>query len=1119
MLTIKLRDDNFAKWAFQFQSVLRGYKLFGHFDGTTLCPLKFVVDSDNGVTREVTVAYTEWETIDMALLSLLLATLTDEAMEYVIGCRTAYEAWINLVDQYATVSKSRINNLKTELHIIQKGSDTIDRYLLRLKHIREQLSAAGESISDNDVMIAGLAGLPKEYGVIRTIILDRESTLTLKEFRALLLGTEREIEGEMNTITQNLSALYIQGSSSSSNTGSSSNIGSSSFASSSNSHSYAHIPAITAGTITVVPYDSQSSLPPPPQVQQSYYSPQLQLQFQKPYYFPPPPLFSNDSYGYGFSAHSSGQHASKSQSSNAQSGSFGNHYRGNNNYRGGNNYRNNTGFRGRGHNLRNSRGSRQLGNGNNNWSGIVDTRTTVVIECQICNKRGHTAVNCFHRNTNIPITGSKKITIRNGTSLPIKNIGSTTLQTLTHSLVLNKVLHVPNIARSLLSVKQLCADNKSWFICDDSEFFVHDKKTKEIVYQGKSKMSRIPFPVRTDRWTSHFQKVHTDIWGPSPCPIYREIQIMQALKALYLSQVVFPFTSPPNNNNSVITDVDQNCIQTRLKTGTITRKSYVGCLASLPQLHSLHLDDFSAADFSTNLSAHVSGGFSFLADITNCEEPRTFKAASLKPEWQIAMQEEFNALKTQGTWILVPPPSNWSVIGSKWVYKVKKNPDGSISRFKARLVAHGYTQEQGLDYSETFSPVVRHTTVRLILALATQFNWQLRQLDIKNAFLHGDLVEDVYMKQPQGFVDATCPGHVCKLVKSLYGLKQAPRAWNSKFISYLPAIRFQSSLLDSSLFVKVNGGDIILLLLCVDDIILTGSNSVKIQYVIDDLAGVFDLKDMGRLTYFLGLHIQYGDYGSLFISQAKYAKDVLQKAGMDTCKSTSTPSKPHTQIIIGEGTLLSDPSHYRSIVGALQYLTFARPDIAYSVNMVCQFMAQPTDLHMFLVKRILRYIQGTISYGLQYTKSKEFNITAYSDSNWAANINTRRSITGFVVYLGNNPVSWQSKKQSTVSRSSTKAEYKALAHCAADVFWIRSVFKDIHQSISVPPSLYCDNLSALALSTNPVFHSKIKHLDTDYHFVREKVQKGDLMVHYIPTDDQMEEGEPIDEGLKFALIP
>ncbi|CAN6686280.1 unnamed protein product [Malus baccata var. baccata] len=249
MITIRLREDNFAKWAFQFQFVLRGYKLFGHFDGTTPCPPKFVVSLKAGVTMEVAVEYIKWEAIDMELLSLLLATLIDEAMKYVIGCRTTYEAWINLVDEFASVSKSRVNHLKTKLHTIQKGSDTINKYLLRLKHIREQLNAAGESISDNDIMIAGLAGLPKEYRVIRIVILARESTLTLKEFRALLLGTEREIEGELTAITQNLFALYVQGSSS----------GSSSSASSSNPHSYDHIHAITAGTITALLYDLNSS--------------------------------------------------------------------------------------------------------------------------------------------------------------------------------------------------------------------------------------------------------------------------------------------------------------------------------------------------------------------------------------------------------------------------------------------------------------------------------------------------------------------------------------------------------------------------------------------------------------------------------------------------------------------------------------------------------------------------------------------------------------------------------------------------------------------------------------------------------------------------------------------
>ncbi|CAN6707198.1 unnamed protein product [Malus baccata var. baccata] len=282
---------------------------------------------------------------------------------------------------------------------------------------------------------------------------------------------------------------------------------------------------------------------------------------------------------------------------------------------------------------------------------------------------------------------------------------------------------------------------------------------------------------------------------------------------------------------------------------------------------------------------------------------------------------------------------------------------------------------------------------------------------------------------------------------------------------------------DKSLFVKEDDGDVVIMLLYADDIILTGSSTTKVQSVISQLAKVFDLKDMGQLTYFLGLQIHYQVDGSIF------------RAGMESCKPTSTPSKPHYQVLISEGSPIVDPTYYKSIVGALQYLTFTQPDIAHAVNVMCQYMTQPSDLHMHLVKRILRYLKGTIHCGLKYTKSPDFILSAYSDLDWAADINTRRSITGYVVYIGYNPISWQSKRQSTVSQSFTEAEYKALAHCAADVFWIRSLLKDLYRFLPVPPHLHCDNLSTLALCSNPVFHSKIKHLDTYYHFVRERVQK------------------------------
>ncbi|KAI5353001.1 hypothetical protein L3X38_005893 [Prunus dulcis] len=420
-------------------------------------------------------------------------------------------------------------------------------------------------------------------------------------------------------------------------------------------------------------------------------------------------------------------------------------------------------------------------------------------------------------------------------------------------------------------------------------------------------------------------------------------------------------------------------------------------------------------------------------------EPSSFKAASQSPEWQSAMREEIEALHAQGTWDLVPLPAHKNLVGCKWVYRIKKNADGSIASYKARLVAKGFSQEEGIDYYETFSPVVKPTTVRLVLALAAQFQWSLRQLDVKNAFLHGVLQEEVYMTQPQGFENKQYSSDfVCRLKKSFYGLKQAPRAWNERFTSFLPSLGFQASNADPSLFIHHSSLGTVVLLLYVDDIILTGSNSS----LITSSAG-------------------------LFVSQTKYVKELLSKVDLQDSKPCPTPCLPYHRLLKDDGKPYSHPEQYRSIVGALQYLTFTRPYIAFSVNQACQFMHNPMESHVVAVKRILRYLKGTIDFGIWF-KPSLLHLQAYSDAGWAGDPNDRRSVSGFIVYLGSSPISWASKKQHIVSRSSTEAEYRALAIAAAELAWIRQLFCDMHVPLHVPSLIHCDNISAIALSSNRV---------------------------------------------------
>ncbi|CAL8176533.1 unnamed protein product [Prunus armeniaca] len=326
-------------------------------------------------------------------------------------------------------------------------------------------------------------------------------------------------------------------------------------------------------------------------------------------------------------------------------------------------------------------------------------------------------------------------------------------------------------------------------------------------------------------------------------------------------------------------------------------------------------------------------------------EPTSYTQAAKHPHWQSAMHEEYDALLRNNTWSLVPVVPSMNIVGCKWVFKVKRKADGSIERHKARLVAKGFNQQEGLDYDETFSPVVKPATIRTILALAISHKWPLQQLDVRNAFLNGLLQEDVYMKQPPGFSDPLRPQYVCKLHKALYGLKQAPRAWFQRLTSFLLKQHFFHSHSDASLFIHHGSHTSIYVLIYVDDIIVTGHSSAEISSFIDLLCSKFDSRKMGDLSFFLGMEILRTPK-TISLSQTRYALDLLKKFNMELCKPCPTPLSSSTRLSSLDGDPLLDPAPYRSMVGGLQYLTLSRPDIAFAVNQVCQFMHAPCTTHL-----------------------------------------------------------------------------------------------------------------------------------------------------------------------------
>ena len=481
-------------------------------------------------------------------------------------------------------------------------------------------------------------------------------------------------------------------------------------------------------------------------------------------------------------------------------------------------------------------------------------------------------------------------------------------------------------------------------------------------------------------------------------------------------------------------------------------------------------------------------------------EPVTYREAVVHQEWQHAMAEELAALERTETWDLVPSPVGVTPITCKWVYKVKTRSDGSLERYKARLVARGFQQEHGRDYDETFAPVAHMTTVRTLLAVASVRKWSISQLDVKNAFLNGELREEVYMQPPPGY--SVPDGMVCRLRRSLYGLKQAPRAWFERFSSVVTDAGFKASDHDPALFVHTSPRGRTLLLLYVDDMIITGDDSQFIDFVKKRLSDKFLMSDLGPLCYFLGLEVSSMPEG-IFLSQEKYTQDLLARACLSDQRTVDTPMELVVHLRPTDGEPLEDPTRYRHLVGSLVYLGITRPDISHAVHILSQFVSAPTQLHYSHLLRVLRYLRGTSSRRLFFPCSSSLQLQAYSDATWASDHCDRRSLSAYCVFLGSSLIAWKTKKQTAVSRSSAEAELRAMATLTAEVTWLRWLLDDFGVSTTAPTPLSSDSTGAISIARDPVKHELTKHIGVDASYMRSQVQDQIVALQFVPSELQL----------------
>jgi hypothetical protein len=485
-------------------------------------------------------------------------------------------------------------------------------------------------------------------------------------------------------------------------------------------------------------------------------------------------------------------------------------------------------------------------------------------------------------------------------------------------------------------------------------------------------------------------------------------------------------------------------------------------------------------------------------------EPKNFEKAIQDDNCIREMNEDLDQIEKNNTSELFPRPKDKNVIGSKWVFKNKMNEKGQVVINKDRLVCKGYAQVEGQDFDETFAPVARLEAIRMFLAYSCHKNFKDYQMDVKSTFLNGDLEEEVYMEQPEGFSLTDNPNNVYKLKKALYGLKQTPRAWYYRLDNFLQDKGFKKGTVDNNLYIKSEGDNLLVVLVYVDDIIFGCTNESSVQWFANSMQIEFEMSRIGEMSYFLGLQVKQS-FAGILISQEKYLKEMLKKFQMEDSSPVSTPMVVGCKLSKDVISLNVDQRTYQSMIGSLLYITTSRPDIMQVVGMVGCYQSSPKQSHLVAVKRIFKYLKGTMNYGLWYPRNQNFQLTAYSDEDWENCVDERKSTSGGAFFLGDSLVAWISKKHGSIFLSTTEAKYIATATFYTQILWMIQTLEDLKVNYTDPITIHCDNTSSISVSKNHVLHSKTKHIPIKYHFIREQVTNRVVQLNYIPSIEQIED--------------